>query len=240
MGIGSKFHGETKYYPGKIPAGFYSHDKAPEPYKTYPGVKRLKLSAPETSGGMPLWDALKKRRSVRSYRKRAISEEELSQILWATQGVTDSLVGYPLRAAPSAGALYPIETYISARDVTGIPQGIYHLDVRKWELEEVREGDFSGELADAALGQEMVETACVVFVWTAIFTRSTIKYKERGYRYVFLDCGHIAQNLLLSVTALGLGACPIAALYDDEANKILGVDGTEESVIYMASVGKER
>ncbi len=238
MGIGRKFHEETKYFPEKIPTGFYSYDNRPEPYKTYPDSKKVKLSAPETSGGMPLWDVLNNRRSERSYRSGPISQKNLSQLLWAAQGVTERLGEYLLRTAPSAGALYPIETYVSVKDVTDIPQAIYHLDIRKWEVEEVRAGDFSGELAGAALGQKMVETAGVVFVWTAIFTRSTIKYKERGYRYVFLDCGHIAQNLLLAVEALGLGACPIGALYDEEVNDIIGIDGKEESIIYMASVGR--
>lgn len=238
MGIGRKFHEETKYYPEKIPAGFYSHDKTPKPYKTYPGSKRLKLLDPETSGGMPLWDVLNIRRSERSYGSGPISAEELSQLLWAAQGITEKFGGYLLRTAPSAGALYPIETYISVREVTDIPQAIYHLDVREWEIEEVKAGDFSGELSASALGQKMVGRAGVVFIWTAIFLRSSIKYKERGYRYVFLDCGHIAQNILLAVTALGLGACPIGALYDEEVNDIIGIDGTEESILYMASVGR--
>jgi SagB-type dehydrogenase family enzyme len=143
-----------------------------------------------------------------------------------------------LRTAPSAGALYPIETYLEIKSVVDLSPGIYHYDVKGRCLEAVKPGDFSRQLSDAALGQDMIEDAAVVFVFTAIFARSGVKYGERCYRYVYLDCAHIAQNLLLAVSALKLSACPIAALYDQEVNDILGVDGDEESILYMVSVGR--
>jgi len=107
-------------------------------------------------------------------------------------------------------------------------------------LEELKIGALGEDLAHAALEQEMCEEAPVVFVWTAVFGRSKWKYKQRAYRYVYLDAGHIAQNLALSAASIGLGSCQIGAIFDDEINSILGVDGTEESTIYLSSVGYPR
>lgn len=238
MTIGKKFQEETKYCRGKMPGGFFSPGKGPGPYKEYPNAKKIELPSPRTSGGTPIWEAMATRRSERDYKRASIAKEELSQLLWASQGITKRLNGYLLRTAPSAGALYPVETYLEIRDVSDIPRGIYHYDVKRSTLSELKLGDFSRELADAALGQGMVEVASVVFVWTAIFMRSGVKYRERAYRYVYMDAGHIAQNLLLAAHALGLSTCPIGALYDTEINEIIGVDGDEESVLYMAPVGK--
>ncbi len=238
MGIGKKFQNETKYYRGKIPAGFYRQDKQPGPYKTYPDANKVLLPLPKTEGGMPLWDAMNLRRSEREYGGDPVTMGELQQLLWAAQGITAENHGYKLRTAPSAGALYPIETYLGIKNVLDISPGIYHYDVQGACLDEIRLGDLSSEISEGALGQGMVESADVIFLFTAIFMRSGIKYGERAYRYIYLDCGHIVQNLLLAVGALGLLACPIAALYDLEINKILDVDGEVESILYMVSVGR--
>jgi SagB-type dehydrogenase family enzyme len=145
---------------------------------------------------------------------------------------------YALRSVPSAGALYPVETYLSVQMVEAIEAGIYHYSVREHELELLRTGDFQAAVSEAALDQGFLAEAAVVFAWTAVFARSKWKYKERAYRYVYLDAGHIAQNVALAAVALGLGSCQIAALYDDEVNVILGVDGKEESIIYMTALGR--
>jgi SagB-type dehydrogenase family enzyme len=159
--------------------------------------------------------------------------------LWSSQGITREIQGFALRTAPSAGALYPVETYLVINNVSEIEAGVYHYAVESHELEELRRGDFRIAVARAALDQEIAYRAPVVFIWTAIFERSLWKYKERAYRYVYLDAGHIAQNVALSAVALNLGSCQIAALYDEEANELLGVDGRDESTIYMTVVGKE-
>ena len=111
--------------------------------------------------------------------------------------------------------------------------------VETHELKQLRQGDFRVSVARAALDQEIAYSAPVVFIWTAIFERSIWKYKQRAYRYVYLDAGHIAQNVALSAVALGLGSCQIVALYDEEANELLGVDGNSESTLYMTVVGKD-
>jgi SagB-type dehydrogenase family enzyme len=105
-------------------------------------------------------------------------------------------------------------------------------------LETIAQGSFGRDLAEAALGQDMVRTASVVFIWTAIVQRSKWKYRERAYRYIYLDGGHIGQNLYLAASALNLGCCTIGALFDEEVNQLIGVDGKEETVVYMGAVGK--
>lgn len=237
-GSGDRFQGETKYIRDKLPAGYLDWRKKPGPYKVYQEAPKAKLPAPERAGGMPVWEAVGRRRSVRDFRRSPVSTEDLSQLLWASQGVTKVMGEYALRSAPSAGALYPVETYLSVQTVEGIEPGIYHYGVREHELELLQPGDFRAGVAKAALDQGFLAEAAVVFAWTAVFARSKWKYKERAYRYVYLDAGHIAQSVALAAVALGLGSCQIAALYDDEVNAILGVDGKEESVVYMTALGR--
>jgi len=141
------------------------------------------------------------------------------------------------RTAPSAGALYPIETYVIANDVGKLKSGLYHYAIQSHQLERLRDGDLSRSIAMAALGQAICATAPVVFVWTAIVERLKWKYRQRAYRYIYLDAGHIAENLALAAVSLGLGTCQIGALFDDEVNRILDIDGTEETAIYMSVAG---
>lgn len=145
--------------------------------------------------------------------------------------------GFEYRTAPSAGALYPIETYIIINNVDSIEQGVYHYNIKNHLLEEINKGDYRSAITKAAFDQSMCYRAAAVFIWTAIFNRSKCKYGQRAYRYIYLDAGHIAANLALSATSINLGTCQIAALYDDEVNKIIDVDGTDESTIYLSVVG---
>ncbi len=174
-----------------------------------------------------------------------MSKRELAQLLWATQGITKASVPayggkLGLRTAPSAGALFPIETYLCVNKVEGLEPGIYHYAIRSGGLERIKKGEFGSKLSDAALGQKMVAFSSVVFIWTALFERSKWKYKQRAYRYIFLDAGHIAQNLALAAEGLGLGSCQVAAFFDEEVNQLLQVDGKIESTIYLSVVGKRR
>ena len=166
-----------------------------------------------------------------------MSAIELSFLLWSSTGIQRREQGYEFRTAPSAGALYPIETYVIVNNVEGLEKGLYHYNIEEHMLEELKLGDFGGELAQAALEQEMLANAPLVFVWTAIFERSKWKYRQRAYRYVYLDAGIIGENLMLSATGIGLGSCNVGAFFDNEVNKILGVDGTAESVVYLSVVG---
>jgi len=238
--IGDTFQQEMKYRRGYLPGGRLDWANKPATYKRYPSAPKVALSPPQIEGGAPTWDVLRKRRSMRRFQDAPLPETELSQLLWAAQGITWAGRGFGLRTAPSAGALYPVETYLVVHAVEGIEPGIYHYAVEKHELDQLKTGDFRTDIARAALDQESAYWANVVFVWTAIFERSKWKYQQRAYRYIYLDAGHIAQNVALGAVALGLGSCQIAALYDDEANALLEVDGVEESTIYMTVVGKPR
>ncbi len=237
-GIGDTFQQQTRYIRGKLPGGRLDWASKPAMYKQYPSAPKIPLSPAQTAAGPPIWDALGKRRSVRRFVSVPLDEPALSQLLWAAQGITSVRRGFAFRTAPSAGGLFPIETYLVIHSVGGIEPGIYHYGVQRHELEQLRAGDFRAEAARAALDQDIAGRSNVVFIWTAVFDRSKWKYRQRAYRYVYLDAGHIAQNVALAAVALNLGSCQVAALYDDEANTLLGVDGLDESAIYMTVVGR--
>ncbi len=237
-GAGDTFQKETKYRRGRLAGGGLDWDTKPETYKRCPGAAVVELPPPVFNKPCSVWDALRTRRSVREFTDAPISSGQLSLLVWAAQGVTARLQGYGLRTAPSAGALYPLELYLAVHNVSGIDPGLYHYAVETHQLEGLAKGDLRLKAGRAALDQEIAYAANAVFVWTAVFERCKWKYKQRAYRYIYLDAGHSAQNVALAAVALGLGSCQIAAIYDDEANEMLGVDGVTESTIYMTAVGK--
>lgn len=238
--VGERFQERTRYRRDHLPGRPLDWQSQPEPYKEYPDAARVSLPAPHLAGGQPLWSVLKRRRSVRRYAEGAITMEELSQLLWASQGITRYRQGFGFRTAPSAGALYPIETYIIANAVESLESGAYHYSVPRHTLDTLRLGDLAAEAAHAALDQRICLDAPLVFVWTAVYERSKWKYGQRAYRYIYLDAGHIAQNMALAAVSLGLGTCQIGALYDDEVNALVSVDGQKESAIYMSTVGRQK
>jgi SagB-type dehydrogenase family enzyme len=186
---------------------------------------------------MSLEQALKQRKSIRDFQDRPISLGQLSYLLWASSGIQRTEEGYEFRTAPSAGALYPIETFIVANNVKALESGVYHYGVQAHRLEQFVQRDLRRQIAAAALGQEMCAAAAAVFVWSAVFERCKWKYGQRAYRYIYLDAGHIAENLALAAVSINLGTCEIGALFDDHVNAIVGIDGIEESTICMAVVG---
>jgi SagB-type dehydrogenase family enzyme len=161
---------------------------------------------------------------------------ELSHLLYYSSGITDKRHG--LRAAPSAGATYPIEVYAIANNVEGLVKGTYHYLISSHELELLREGDFGNEMSRAALQESMFVQANVILALSAVFQRIQQRYRERAQRYICFEAGHIAQNTYLIATSLGLGACAIGAFYDDQFNRLLGLDSRNESVLYVIAVGK--
>ena len=237
--IGGRFQQETKYNPDAMEGHTLDWSRQPEPYKNYESpLATISLPEPDLSGNSNLWQILSSRRSIREYDAgRPLTPEKLSALLWATQGITARYGEVLFRTAPSAGGLYPVETYLFVRAVEGFDRGIYHFRPHIFDLESLKRGDHARELAEAALGQTLVMAANVTFIWTALVERSKWKYRQRAYRYIYLDAGHIGENLYLAGGALGLGVCAIGAFYDDKANSIIGVDGIDETVIYMATVG---
>lgn len=186
--------------------------------------------------------AIENRRSVRKYSKEApLTLAELSYLLWLTQGVKE-ITRRPatLRTVPSAGARHAFETYLLINQVEGLNPGLYrfaasqHALIAQESSKEIRE-----EVTLACLDQNQVRTSAVTFLWTAVVERMTWRYVERGYRYLHLDAGHVCQNLYLAAEAIGCGVCAIAAFDDDELNKVLELDGENQFVIYLASVGKK-
>lgn len=195
---------------------------------------RLSLPAPRYSSGVSVEETLLKRRSVREYRREALSIEQVSQLLWAAQGITEPRWGF--RTAPSAGATYPLEVYLVVKKggVKGLEPGVYHYFPRSHELELIRRGDYSRELMAACLDQEWVGAAAVNIVLTAVFERTTRHYGERGVRYVYMEVGHVGENIYLQCVSLGLGCVVVGAFYDEDVKEILGVD---EAPMYVIPVG---
>jgi len=235
--IGDNFQNKTKYSRFSLNGAGLDWGIKPDLYKSYPNSKKIKLAPQKDLSKISFIEMLKKRKSIRNFSDKPINKDQLSYLLWTTTGINREEFNFKFRTAPSAGALYPIETYIVVNNVEGLSKGIYHYSIKEHLLDEIKLGDFGIETANAALGQKMCADAAVVFIWTAIFERSKWKYGQRAYRYIYLDAGHIGQNLALSATSLDLGSCQIAALFDDEVNKLINVDGEEESTIYMSVVG---
>ena len=191
---------------------------------------RIQLTQPDTKGSVSLEQAISKRRSQRSFAKKELSLEQTSQLLWASQGITGSKYGFSFRAAPSAGALYPMEIYLlsKAGSFHYIPQGhILEIKGRK---------DLRKALADSALGQHAVADAAIDIVICAVYERVTSKYKEHGRRYVHMEAGHIAQNIHLQAVALGLGSAPIGAFDDKAVQKALALP-SDCQPLYIIPVG---
>lgn len=235
-GVGDEFQRQTKYRPDARGEEM-RRDLRPPRSKVYPDSVKVPLPPFEPERLMTLDTILRERKSVRVYQPKPLTIGQLSYLLWASTGVQRVERSFEFRTAPSAGAQYPIETYIIANEVSDLEPGVYHYGVHSHELERVLVGDVRSQIAAAALGQAMCGSAPAVFAWTAIFARSTWKYGQRAYRYIYLDAGHIAANLALAAVSLDLGTCQVGALFDDEVNKLLGVDGVEKSVVYMSVVG---
>jgi SagB-type dehydrogenase family enzyme len=194
----------------------------------------IKLPEPRYDSEVSVEFTMLNRRSIRNYSGQPLSLQEVSQLSWAAQGITNPGGG---RTAPSAGALYPLELYIVAGDVQDLPQGVYRYKPQDHELIKLMQGDKREELSQACLGQSWVEDGAVSFVFTAIYERTTGKYGDRGIRYVHIELGHAAQNLCLQVVALDLGAVTVGAFHDDQIAELLGLPENEQT-LYVIPVGK--
>jgi len=235
-GIGLKFLEETSFSIKNKTFGLKRYPPAP-PFKEYPNTEAFMLPL-EESWFDEFFKVIAKRRSQREYSGYPITLKEISLLCFAAQGITGKLNSYLLRTAPSAGALYPIETYLAVNYSREIPQGLYHLNVRDFSLELIKEGYFGGVLTELALFQEFFSSASVIFLWSAVIYRTLSKYGDRGIRYIFMDVAHICQNMLLAAQALELKACPVGAFFDVEIAELLGLDPEEEPIVYAATVGK--
>ena len=205
------------------------HTPTPAPVTT------VQLPEPRLKSEVSLEEALLKRRSIREYANLPLTLEDVSQLLWAAQGITTEWGG---RTAPSAGALYPLEVYLAVGNVENLAAGVYKYKPERHELVKVRDDDVRGELAEAALGQNFVMEAAIDIVIAAVYERTTKKYGDRGVRYTHMEAGHAAQNIYLQATALDLGMVTIGAFYDDRVKDILGML-KNETPFYLIPVGKQ-
>ena len=212
-------------------------------FRTYPSSLRVPLPGRDLALPGDLAGALATRASVRAFQLRPMTIECLGRLLFACNGVlgtrhVDGMTAYA-RSTPSAGGLYPLELYIVCQSIESLPDGIYHYDARSHELERRRLGMFHGTLSDLTIGQEMIREANLVIVITALFFRTMWKYGQRGYRYVWLDAGHLGQNLYLVAQALGLGPVAIGGFFDHEVNQLLMLPADEDS-IYLICIGQPK
>ncbi len=181
------------------------------------------------------------RTSVREYRDEPISKNELSYLLWCTQGVKVVDGMHTFRTVPSAGARHALETFILVNNVDGLAAGVYRYLALEHKIQEfVMRQAVAGKIAYACFGQDFVKKGAVTFIWVAVTDRMTWRYSERGYRYILLDAGHVCQNLYLAAESIGCGVCAVGAYDDDIINTLLGLDGRSEFVIYIAATGKKR
>lgn len=189
-----------------------------------------------------LSDLVQKRESLRKYADCPLSIEELSFLLWGTQGVkTQTDKQLTTRTVPSAGSRHPFETYLLVNNVTGLTPGLYRYLALVHKIARLpgRE-NINQTLTDACLKQQHVKNSAVTFVWVAVPQRTVWRYSQRGYRYIHLDAGHVCQNLYLLAESIDCGVCAIAAFDDDLVNQAIGVDGETLFVIYLASSGKRK
>lgn len=200
------------------------------------GAEMLKLPQPKYDSNFSIEKTLLERRSVRSYKNEPLTLAGVSQLLWAAQGITEKTKG--LRTAPSAGALYPLETYLVVGNVTGLPVGLYKYNPRGHELEKIADGDKRAELSKAALGQSSVSQAPIVIAISAVYERITGKYGQRGIRYTDMEAGHVGENVALQAVALGLSTVMVGAFDDDSVKNVLGLPAAERP-LYLIPIGKK-
>jgi SagB-type dehydrogenase family enzyme len=237
---GDNFQQKSKYTRQNLPQHQLDWENKPETYKIYENpIEVISLPKPEFENNISFWNVIRKRKSTRNYSEKPISLQELSQLLFGMSGITRKSPRFAFRTVPSAGGLFPIEIYPVVNNVSDLESGVYHYRVLKHQLEMIKPGDFREEVMNACLGQRMVLKSAVSFILTAVIERSKWKYLQRTYRYIYLDAGHIGQNLYLTGEALNLGVCSIGAIFDDELNNLLELDGVKETTLYVGTVGSK-
>jgi len=237
MPIGQVFYEKTKEgLEGPRGEAFEKRPEPPPPFLKFDKAEKIVLPEP-FAVDMTLFEALLERRSRRSYSRDSLDLRELSNLLFAGQGITVRRKKFVLRASPSAGALYPIELFIAVKRIKGLSPGLYHYSPEDHSIEYLRkDGKLWDRLYRASLWQRWVYDAAAVIIVAGVVDRTRAKYSERGWRYVFMEAGHTSQNLYLMATALGLGTVAVGAFADDEVSEILKVPGTYP--LYLQPVGK--
>ncbi len=263
-GIGKEFMKKTKYQ--NMEASDQNKGIPQPPLEVTYDIKYPLIDLVEPSQidipQMSLRECIEARKSIRTYSDESLSLNELSWLLWSTQGVRSRelekirsdfsdeleieeikkiLKAVTLRNVPSAGARHAFETYLLINRIEGMEPGLYrYIATRHKLIETSKDPNLPVKMREAALDQSMVAKSAVTFIWVVDTYRMTWRYGERGYRYLHLDAGHVCQNLYLSAENIGCGMCAIAAYHDDKINELLGLDTEKQFVIYLATVGKKR
>jgi len=216
-------------------------------YKKYPHATRIELPNPNEMMGdaRTFNDVVTSRKSVKNFGEDSLSIQELSKVLWLSYGTTGKVdelgVGNRLqRVVPSAGGLYSAEVYLGVRNVKGLDQGIYHYNVPNHDLELLSSGDPTEQVSKVCCDQPYTKEAGVIIFMSAVLARTKSKYGERGYRYALLDLGHLGQNIYLTCTALELAVMTTCGFFDDVGNDLLKLDGLDETLMYVAFIGKKK
>ncbi|MGD1055014.1 MAG: SagB/ThcOx family dehydrogenase [Nitrososphaerales archaeon] len=191
------------------------------------------LPKPQVLGHMSVEEAIWKRRSVRKYHQKPLTLVQLSQILWAAQGITDTEGGH--RAAPSPGAKYTLELYVFTKEggISNLPAGVYHYDPASHSVTRIKMGDHTSPLQTAAGGQEQIGQAAAILAVTAVFGRATAKYGKRGIQYAMQESGCAAENIHIESVALGLGTVIVGAFDDDQVSQLIGITKDEKPLLLM-------
>jgi SagB-type dehydrogenase family enzyme len=236
------YHLNSSNARGKWPELTVDPERRPGQRRIYAGAERIVLPGRDLQLDLTLGEALARRRSRRDFRLAPLPLALLGRWLYASFGIKGRLelegVAIPDRPFPSAGGLHPLELYVVTQQVTDLPDGIYHYDPWVHELERRRSGSFHDALAAMSLGQDMLRDTNLVVCLTAIWERTQWKYGQRGYRYVWLEAGHVGQNFYLAAAALGLATAAIGGFFDRELGRLLALPQGEEDVIYLLCAGQ--
>jgi SagB-type dehydrogenase family enzyme len=219
------------------------HQVMARTFKFYPGAAFTPLPAVEPGEGPPFERVVALRRSIRRFSGASLRLDALARLVYFGNGLSGQLdasshgIVQPVRAAPSGGALYPVEIYAAVMAVEGLEPGLYHYAVDRHGLEFLRPGRWEGVLSEITFDSATFSRAAVAFILTGMFGRAHFKYGERGYRFTLLEAGHICQNILLAATAQELGAVAVGGFIDDEMNELLDLDGVDEAAVYLVAAG---
>jgi len=241
-GTGREFTEKTKYRYLERSDQEKGLPQPPLEQPVEPGRPIIDLPKPDavTVPPLDLRAAIERRRSIRSYAREPLSLAGLAFLLWCTQGVQRVAGTYAtFRTVPSAGARHAFETYLLVNDVEELEPGLYRYLALSHRLVQLdTDPMLPHRITTACLDQQFIVRSGVVFFWVAVPYRMTWRYGERGYRELHKDAGHVCQNLYLAAEAVGCGVCAVAAYDDDAMARILGIDGVEQFLIYLATVGK--
>jgi SagB-type dehydrogenase family enzyme len=244
VGIGKRFMELTRY-PYMAESDQVKGVPCPPAFKQFEGPTYNLISPDEIHvPNMTLYQAMKDRRSVRMYDEKALTLDELSYLVWATQGVrlykqTDK-ASFTMRTVPSAGARHAFETYLLINHVEDIPAGLYFYNAEDNQLIQLSiQADIAEVISQACFEQPMIKTSAVTFIWVAIPYRMSWRYGERSWRYLHVDAGHVCQNLYLAGESIDCGTCAVGAYSDELFSIAMNLDIANEFVIYAATIGKK-